>query len=284
MKTDNYILSLQKQLDAAASPKTKTWWERYLRGVAAFRGVGIPQIRDILRSWRQDTGVAGLPEDEQLEIALACFDVPTTEDKLAGVLLLQDYLRTRFDWRVLLPRYAQLYERNLIYDWNTCDWFCVRVLGPTLEENGMPFARALSTWRSSENLWQARSAAVPFTKVADNSSYYPTIRVVCESLIRRQERFAKTAVGWLLRDVSRHDADFVFAFVEAHAESFSLESARNAMKHLDRQASKRLIEEIKRAEQGDGESPPAARQPRTHPARRGSDPLIADVRHKKETR
>jgi 3-methyladenine DNA glycosylase AlkD len=262
MKMHKSITELQRRLDAISSEKTKIWWEKYLRGAAAFRGVGIPQIRDILTAWRHDTGVAKLPVDEQLEIALALFEVPITEDKLAGILLLQDYLRKRFDWRDLLPRFASLYERNLIYDWNTCDWFCVSVLGPTLAENGMTFARALSKWRNATHLWQARSAAVPFIKVAESSIYYPTIKTVCTTLVARPERFAKTAVGWLLRDVSRHDPDMVLSFLKSNVERLSLESARNAMKYMDGKTSRPLLEIIKRAEQGVGEVRSARGGPR----------------------
>lgn len=241
------ISELQRRLDAAASNKTKRWWEKYLRGTAAFRGVGIPQIREILVSWRHDTGVAALPLDKQLDIALALFQVPITEDKLAGTLLLQNYLRSQFHWRDLLPRYETLYKRNLIYDWNTCDWFCVRVLGPMLSESGMPFARALSKWREASHLWQARSAAVPFIKVAGDDTYHPLIKTICSILIARPERFAKTAVGWVLRDVSKHDPDFVLHFLNSRSQHFSLESARNALKYIDRKTSDPVLNEIKNA-------------------------------------
>ncbi|MCA9481585.1 MAG: DNA alkylation repair protein, partial [Nitrospira sp.] len=114
MKIHQSITELQRRLDAASSEQKKIWWEKYLRGAAAFRGVGIPHIRDILVVWRHDTGVADLPVDEQLDIAMALFEVPITEDKLAGILLLQEYLRMCFDWKDLLPKYASLFERNLI--------------------------------------------------------------------------------------------------------------------------------------------------------------------------
>ena len=246
------ITELQWRLDAASSEQKKIWWEKYLRGAAAFRGVGIPHIRDILAVWRHDTGVADLPVDEQLDIAMALFEIPITEDKLAGILLLQEYLRMCFDWKDLLPKYESLFERNLIYDWNTCDWFCVRVLGPTLAEHGMPFVRALSKWQNATHLWQARSAAVPFIKVAEDSTYYPAMLSVCTTLIARPERFAKTAVGWLLREISRYDPSLVLSFLKSHVGNFSLESSRNAMKYIDRKTRMPLLEKIKRTEQGGG--------------------------------
>ena len=43
---------------------------------------------------------------------------------------------------------------------------------------------------------------------------------------------AKTAVGWILRDLSKHDKQGVYVFVEGHLGSFSVESIRNALKYF----------------------------------------------------
>jgi 3-methyladenine DNA glycosylase AlkD len=239
------IARLQHALAGAASERTRVWWQNYLRGEIPFRGVGIPAIRDILAEWRTTTGVAGWPVRRQLEIALALFAEAAAEDKLAGVLLLQNYLRTAFDWRELLPRYAELYERNFIFDWNTCDWFCVRVLGPTLQEQGMPFARALARWRSAPQLWQARSAAVPVVAVASDTSYHPTVATIGATLLRRDERFAKTAVGWIMREISRHDPAFVRGFLRTNLPRLTPESLRNATKYFTATARARLLAELK---------------------------------------
>jgi len=40
------MIEIQRRLEAASSEETKIWWEKYLRGAAAFRGVGIPQRKD----------------------------------------------------------------------------------------------------------------------------------------------------------------------------------------------------------------------------------------------
>jgi 3-methyladenine DNA glycosylase AlkD len=50
-------------------------------------------------------------------------------------------------------------------------------------------------------------------------------------LIRREERFAKTAVGWVLREYSKHDPDFVLSFLSRHVRYTSAELKRNALKY-----------------------------------------------------
>jgi 3-methyladenine DNA glycosylase AlkD len=220
-------------LQEVASPAKKEWWEKYLRNVIPFRGVGIPEIRKQLAVWREVSGVAEWTTEDQLGIALRLFEEPLAEDKLAGILLLQEYLYDEFSWQDLLPKYEALYSKQQIFDWNTCDWFCVRVLGPTIALHGHPCAQAIAAWRTSVDLWQARSSVVAFVKVAAEQQYYPLIYESCAMLTQREERFAKTAVGWILREISRYDRNGVERFVAEHVEHFSNEALRNALKYLN---------------------------------------------------
>ena len=54
----------------------------------------------------------------------------------------------------------------------------------------------------------------------------------CQVLIRREERFAKTAVGWILRQLSEHDPSFVGDVIEQDSSYLTAESLRNASKTL----------------------------------------------------
>jgi len=203
--------------------------------------VGIPDIRKQLALWREEYGIATWSKEDQLRIALRLFESPLAEDKLAGILFLQDYLYNQFDWEPLLEKYEQLYLRRLIFDWNTCDWLCVRVLGPTIAKNGPPCAKAIAAWRHSNNLWLARSSVVAFVPVSSDRRYYPLILKSCDVLIQRDERFAKTAVGWILRDMSKHDEDSVREFVKKHLRSFSIETIKNAFKRFDKNEQKKYM-------------------------------------------
>jgi 3-methyladenine DNA glycosylase AlkD len=241
------ITSLQASLESKASHRTKVWWENYMKGVIPFRGVGIPEIRVLIEFWLNQYGIKGFSTENQLELALALFREPMAEDKLAGILYLQNYLYDQMNWEDLLRKYETLYLDGLIFDWNTCDWFCVRVLSPTIVKNGIDCAESISSWRNAENLWQARSSVVAFVKVASNPSYYPYIQQSCNVLIARQERFAKTSVGWILRDIFKHDESFVRSFVEQHLKSFSVESLKNALKYLDRAEREKYVKMLKTA-------------------------------------
>lgn len=229
-------LRLRESLQSHASAEAKAWWENYVKESAPFMGVKMPVIRTVLHQWHNENVERILEYTAQLELALSLFDEQYTEEKLAGTLFLQE---------ILLPsgvikcerdinRFAALFSEARIYDWNICDWFCVKVLGPLIRENGLDCANRISRWRCAENLWQARACLVPFVKVAESSVYYPNIEESCRVLIHREERFAKTAVGWILRDISKYDEAFVRQVIEENIEYFSAESLKNATKYFEK--------------------------------------------------
>jgi len=245
MRQKELIRRHQAVLEAEASEKTKLWWEKYMKGVIPFRGVGIPKNREILVAWRRENGIDRWALEKQLDLALAFFKEPFAEDKLAGILFLQNFLYDKLPWKVLLGKYEEIYANRLIFDWNICDWFCVRVLGPTVKENGMECAEAIVSWKDAEYLWQARSSVVAFVNLSSDARYYPYIQEACGALIKREERFAKTSVGWVLRDISRVDENFVESFIGNNLAYFSKESLNNALKYFDNEKKDRYLQNIK---------------------------------------
>jgi 3-methyladenine DNA glycosylase AlkD len=246
-KHQELIHKHQSALEAEATEKTKQWCEKYMKNVIPFRGVGIPKNRELLEKWRTHNGIDKWSFESQLELALAFFKEPIAEDKLAGILFIQNYLYNKLPWEMLLSKYAEIYEQELIFDWNICDWFCVRVLGATIKENGEQCAQVIANWKDADYLWQARSSVVPFVNLASESNYYPYIQDACAVLIGREERFSKTAVGWVLRDISKHDEQFVIAFVDNHLMLFSKESLGNALKYFRKDIKNEYLQALKKA-------------------------------------
>ena len=231
MDTGKLIKDHLTALDNVADEKSKLWWEKYMKDVIAFRGVGIPKNRELLSMWRVNNGISNLPFEEQFEIALTFFKEPYAEDKLAGILYLQEYLYNKLPWELQVTRFESIYDDALIYDWNVCDWFCIRVLGPMIQKNGERCASHIGAWKDAPYLWQARSSLVPFVNLVSTNTYYPLITDISATLIRREERFAKTAVGWILRDISKHDVQFVFEFLDRYLADFTTETINNALKY-----------------------------------------------------
>ena len=192
-------------------------------------------IRTIVHSWYQDQIVDILDLDQQLDLALLLFEGQYTEEKLAGTLYLQEILLPidALNCPADLSRLDNISTNGLIYDWNICDWFSIKVLGSLIKKYGSDCSEGISAWHESENLWHARAALVAFVPVAGHNEYYPLIEISCNQIIQRDERFAKTAVGWILRDISKYDQGLVEGVITQNIKNFSAESLKNATKYFE---------------------------------------------------
>jgi 3-methyladenine DNA glycosylase AlkD len=249
-RLDGLIDRLQLRLNARATAATREWWDKYLRGAASFRGVKMGDVRTAVHAWFEEERLAEhLSVGQQKDLALMLLEESYTEDKLAGVLFLQETLLPAgaLDCHSDLPRFARLFDHGYIRDWNVCDWFCVKVLGPLIEHQGEACARAISEWREAESVWQRRASVVAFANLASKGNQnFPGFTEMmldnCSHLLGSQERFAQTGVGWVLRELSRSDQGRVIGFVEANLDRFSREALKNATKYLPPEVAERLLQ------------------------------------------
>lgn len=240
MKHNSHLIEkLQLRLESVKQEKTKKWWEGYMRHVISFRGVNLSAIRDELKKWHTSEHIDSLSIDQQRRLAFDFFESEYAEDKLAGVLFVELYLQD-LDWKMLLKETEDLFSKQLIYDWNVCDWYCIRILKPLIERNGMSCAKHISSWHSADYVWQARASLVAFCYLTMEKNYIPLFMKSASILIQRKERFAKTAVGWVLREHSKTDKNAVVDFVKRYRADFSTESINNALKYFSKEEKKKI--------------------------------------------
>ena len=247
---DGLIERLQVRLNARATAATREWWTNYLRGAASFRGVKMKDVRTAVHTWFEEEQLGEyLSVGEQKDLALRLLEEDYTEDKLAGVLFLQEILLPAgaLDGRSDLLRFARLFDGGYIRDWSICDWFCVKVLGPLVEQQGEACARAISEWREANSVWQRRASVVAFVNLASKGDrnfpgFTEMVLDNCSHLLGSEERFAQTGVGWVLRELSRPEEGRVIGFVEANLDRFSREGLRNATKYVPPEVAERLLQ------------------------------------------
>jgi 3-methyladenine DNA glycosylase AlkD len=235
-------------LNARATAATREWWTKYLRGAASFRGVKMGDVRKAVHAWLKEECLGEyLSVGQQKDLGLMLLEEDHSEDKLAGILFLQEILLPAgaLDFRSEVPRFERLFDGGYIHDWNVCDWFCVKVLGPLVEQQGRACARAISKWREAKSVWQQRASVVAFVNLAkEGERNFPGFTEMvldnCTHLLESRERFAQTGVGWVLRELSRSDEGRVIGFVEANLDRFSREGLKNATKYLPSEVAERL--------------------------------------------
>ncbi len=238
-ETQTFVEQVADGLSAYADPGTREWWERYMKGEARFRGVKMADTRRVVRQLVDEHELGDASAETFLELASACMDQPDTEDKLAGVLLLAEHgLSTLTIDHV--DRLGAPLADGAIADWNVCDWYCVKVLGPFVMdgEDVEQRARAIAGWKDTETLWQRRSAAVAFVYLAPVepelfTGFTDLLLDVCHVNAADPTRWSQTSVGWLLRELSARSPDRVQGFVDAHPD-ISTEARRAATAKLSK--------------------------------------------------
>lgn len=204
--------------DAAAYHKIE---RRYL-------GVPVPLIEDMTRLWRAQTTL-----EERVALAEALWQSDIHEAKVAAAKLLTQ-ARIRPDDAV----WATIAGWATGFDaWAVADHACNaggRRLGTAPER-----LDEVETWLDNSNMWTRRAALVitlPFTKSNNPTEEERAIRERvlgwCVRLAPEREWFIQKAIGWWLRELSKHDPERVRAWIEMHGATLKPFARKEAVRQL----------------------------------------------------
>jgi 3-methyladenine DNA glycosylase AlkD len=196
------------------------------------------RVRSCMHRWCSDHDLADHPAVVGKRIAIALIEQPMTEDKLAGILMLQEVFGDQLR-AADVSAFARLFARGHLADATIVDWFALKVLATLLDRapGRADTARQLAQWRSADTTWQRRAACLAFTRLAgQGDAALPGLGelacTICATVVWSHERFDQTAVAVLLRELSRADPARVEQFVLRHALLMSKETVRAAVAKL----------------------------------------------------
>ncbi|MEL6489521.1 MAG: DNA alkylation repair protein [Cyanobacteria bacterium J06621_3] len=224
---------LTAQLSSVANEKTKQWFDNYLKGAIEYRGVKTPTVTKLVTSWRQKNDLSQYSTEEQLTLCKTLIQSRFAEDKFAGTIYLQKFLRKALPWQQLVSFSVDLFESEYFFDWSTTDWFCMRVLDPTIIQHGLDAGEAIAQWRSAQNLWQKRASIVSFRHATRDSKYHSLIKQVIKELVVDERRFIQTGIGWVLADMSKPYPQEAETLFRKYLSQLSREVIDRHAKHLD---------------------------------------------------
>ncbi|MCK4990937.1 MAG: DNA alkylation repair protein, partial [Bacteroidales bacterium] len=223
--------TLVQELRVRSVQQKADWWNSYMKGEIRFVGTGIPEIRKLLKEKNRSEGLDQLPMNQQVGLVNGLMRSKLAEHKLAAILYIQLFWLGNQKNTFLLSLISDWFDDRYIYDWNTSDWLCVKVLTPIVDSGDEKVIWTLKRWNRDPYLWKARASLVPFARSKCIGDHSESIERFSDILIRREERFAKTAVGWVLREYSKVDEDFVHDFLSRHVKHTTWEVKRNALKY-----------------------------------------------------
>jgi 3-methyladenine DNA glycosylase AlkD len=223
--------TLVQEVKVRSVPQKAERWNRYMKGEIRFVGTGIPEIRKILQEMNISEGLDQLPMNRQVGVVNGLMRSDLAEHKWAAILYIQLFWLGKQKNTFLLNLISDWFTDRYIYDWNTTDWLCAKVLAPLVDSGDKVVIRTLKGWNQDHYLWKARASLVPLALSTRIVEHTDSIERFSDILIRREERFAKSAVGWVMREYSKVDVDFVHAFLSKHVKHTTWEVKRNALKY-----------------------------------------------------
>jgi 3-methyladenine DNA glycosylase AlkD len=117
-------------------------------------------------------------------------------------------------------------------NWDTVDWLSSNLIGRLVEEY-RHFEKQLWEWSDDENFWVRRASLLAHLKHKDKTN----IKLLSQTILKlahEKEFFIRKAIGWVLRQYSYTDPNWVLQFVERHDEKLSGLSKREALKAMNR--------------------------------------------------
>ena len=229
------IAQLESRLIAVADDEKQRWWTNYVKG-AQFLGVPMAQVRSIAREWYRE-----VDSGDPVGLCIQLGGHPISEMKLSGIAIMEHELipEGRMDVNYL-PNVREALAAGSYDDWNTCDWLCVKVIGKVVTGATRQQHDDVLEWTSSDVLWEKRAGLVGFVNLLSHSEPSPgfdgAFLSAASNVVVDDRRFAQTAVGWTLRELSHRAPDRVAAFLAEHSTLMSAEGLASAGRTIGRQA------------------------------------------------
>ena len=226
------INRLTNQLEQHSDVKTKQWFNNYLKGAIEYRGLKTPQVTSLVKNWYKANELKHYTVKEQLTLCNSLIASKFAEDKFAGTIYIQKFLLAQIDYQELLAECNSVFQKGYFFDWSTIDWFCNRVLDPTIVKHGINAAEIVANWRYSDNFWQRRAAIVSFRHASCHQEYHALIEQIIEDLVLEDQRFMQTGIGWVLADMSKIYPVKVEALFRKYLDYLDREVIDRHTKHL----------------------------------------------------
>ncbi len=216
------------QIKAHSDPEKAAQMEAYHKVSRPYLGVSNPVLNDLSKSWRQSLDV-----NQRVELADALWKTNIHEARVAASKVLTQ-ARIRPDDAVwdLLQSWLPDFDA-----WAIADHACMAMQKRLTADPSR--LDQVADWTVSDHMWTRRAvlvATLPWTKQnhPKPAELKQRARILgwAATYISDRDWFIQKAVAWWLRELSKHDADRVVAFLDQHGESMKPFARKEAGKYL----------------------------------------------------
>ena len=224
MKTPEYLQALEKAFKQNANPDNAFQMKKYMKDRFDFFGIKSPLRKELYREHKLEYGL--IPAGKEEEIVQWCWQQSEREYQYFAMEFLNKSAK-KADEKII-----ELYVYTITHKswWDTVDFIASNLVGTYLKRFPEQRKTLTSQWMKSENMWLQRTCLL-FQLKYKSETNTDLLHQFISQLLGSNEFFIRKAIGWILREYSKTNPDFVVQYVGEH--TLSGLSQREALKWLN---------------------------------------------------
>jgi len=228
-------LGVAAELRPLGTPERAVHEKRYLKSDLEFFGVGVPDMRRVVKAAARRH--PGLEAPEMVAWAVALWREQVHERRAAAVEILS-LAAPRLSGDALATVERLVRESGT---WAYVDGLAGSVAGEVVLHDPAGAWPRVDAWAVDEDFWVRRSSLLTLLRgIRGGTPELPHFTRYAEPMLTEKEFFVQKAIGWVLREISRRDPAWVAKWTEAHISEMSGVTLREAVRHLPPDQAARL--------------------------------------------
>ena len=222
MKSNEFIKSLEKEFNKHSNPLIAKSQKVYMRNQFEFYGLTANKRREIQNSFVKNNPITDLKK-----LATSLWNLKNRDYQyFAQELIYSNHKKFKIDD-------INLFEYMIVNKswWDTIDFLAPKILGKYFKLFPEEIDKNIQKWILSNNIWLQRSSILFQLKYKETLNTQLLIRIILP-LSNTKEFFINKSIGWILREYSKTNKDWVLDFIEKH--KLSNLSIREALKHINK--------------------------------------------------
>jgi 3-methyladenine DNA glycosylase AlkD len=209
MRSLEYLSPLITAFESSANSEIAPQMEKYMRNLFPFFGIKSPERREIYKVFIRKNGL--IPKANKKEIVQWCWQAPQREYQLFAMELLGRSLKNESE------NILDLYEYMIVTKswWDTVDYIAINLVGGYFKKFPESIEKVTHLWMKSENMWLLRTCLL-FQLKYKSQLNTKLLHGFISELIQSKEFFIQKAIGWILREYSKTNPDFVINYVNKY--------------------------------------------------------------------
>lgn len=195
---------------------------KYMLNKSEYIGIKTPERREIFKNFFKE-----YKNEEKIdwEFVNKCWEDKYREFQFVGA----DYLKNMKDKLTIddIPKLKQLILKKSW--WDTIDNLDMTIGALALKDSNMN--KILLEWSLDENIW-LRRIAIDHQLLRKEKTDIELLEKILKNNLGQTEFFINKAIGWVLRDYSKTNPEWVKNFIEENKEKMAKLSIKEASKYL----------------------------------------------------